>query len=512
MGSGREQELGRQTDNAPTSPAQILWGQACAKLQSEIGAEKFASWVKPLSLVEEDSKAIHIAAPNAFCRDWVRENLGRKLTRAWHAFDPSQREIFFKIQDKTQDKVQDFGNGPNANLTESSKAHTASFTAQNAGSARLTDGVRKQVQIKDTLAKGTLARDTMANNKNDDHHTNDGFSTFVVGESNEVAFAVAKQISNGNTAGFNPFLVHGGYGVGKTHLLRAIAESPLWTQMDKRVRFLTAEEFVYDFVAAMRAKTTHQFKAKLRALDLLVIDDLQFLAGKDASQDEFFHTICALIAAGAQVVISADNAPSSLVNLDPRIQSRLSGGLICQIKPANEALRRQILERRVDLLASEYRDITVPAGVLDMIAHEICTNPRELIGVLNTIMARTALIGKPLNESRCREILAELTYDPSRKLSIAQIQNAVASYYDLTIEQLLSRRRTRNIVRPRQIAMHLSKHLTTCSLPMIGGRFGGRDHATVIHADKQIGAHMEKDAVLAADVTAIRRELMSAAT
>ncbi len=470
--------LGGRHNDAQIPPAQILWGKTCQHLQREIGAEKFASWVKPLHLIEVNGKAVHLAAPNAFCRDWVQENLGRKLTRAWQTFDPQGRAIFVKVVEGQ--------NAPGVQLADSAPA----LTPQTEASADANP------------AHPASPSDPSGQN------TNTGFDDFVIDSSNEVAYAVARQISQGNTAGFNPFFVHGGYGVGKTHLLRAIADSPLWVQPSKRVLFLTAEEFVYDFVSAVRERQTHKFKAKMRALDLLLLDDLQFMGGKDASQDEFFHTLSALTSAGAQVVLSADNAPGSLSGLDPRLLSRITGGLVCEIGQSSLGLRRQILERRIDLLSREYRGLAIPSAVLDMIAEEICTNPRELIGALNTVLARTALIGQPVNEDRCREILGDIMRDPSRKVSIAQIQNAVAAYYDLSLEQLLSRRRTRNIVRPRQIAMYLSKHMTTCSLPMIGGRFEGRDHATVIHADKQITSLMASDPVLAADVKAIRRELM----
>ncbi|MDQ7019961.1 MAG: chromosomal replication initiator protein DnaA [Robiginitomaculum sp.] len=471
--------LGGRHNDAQIPPAQILWGKTCQHLQREIGAEKFASWVKPLHLVEVNGKAVHLAAPNAFCRDWVQENLGRKLTRAWQTFDPQGRAIFVKVVE-----------------------------GQNAPDAQLADAAPALMPEAGASADANAAQPAPLSDPPGQKSTNTGFDDFVIDSSNEVAYAVARQVSQGNTAGFNPFFVHGGYGVGKTHLLRAIADSPLWVQPSKRVLFLTAEEFVYDFVSAVRERQTHKFKAKMRALDLLLIDDLQFMGGKDASQDEFFHTLSALTSAGAQVVLSADNAPGSLGGLDPRLLSRITGGLVCEIGQSSLGLRRQILERRVDLLSREYRGLAIPSAVLDMIAEEICTNPRELIGALNTVLARTALIGQPVNEDRCREILGDIMRDPSRKVSIAQIQNAVAAYYDLSLEQLLSRRRTRNIVRPRQIAMYLSKHMTTCSLPMIGGRFEGRDHATVIHADKQIASLMTSDPVLAADVKAIRRELM----
>ncbi len=471
-----------QQNDAQMPPPQILWGKTCQHLQREIGAEKFASWVKPLDLISVDFTSVHVAAPNAFCRDWVRENLGRKLTRAWQTFDPHGRSIFVKVRD-SQSASQ-------AHTVEATPVFTPERTSAH-GAPQLPGGAGQNVpgQTSDT-----------------------GFDHFVIDSSNEVAFAVARQISQGNTAGFNPFYVHGGYGVGKTHLLRAISESPLWAQTGKRVRYLTAEEFVYDFVAAVREKETHKFKAKMRALDLLLLDDLQFMTGKDASQDEFFHTLSALTAAGAQVVLSGDNAPGSLTRLDPRLLSRISGGIVCEIGQSSLALRRQILEHRVDLLAREYRGLAVPPAVLDMIAEEVCSNPRELIGALNTILARTALISQPVTVERCREILGDIMRDPSRKVSIAQIQQAVAAHFELTIEQLLSRRRTRNIVRPRQIAMYLSKHMTTCSLPMIGGRFAGRDHATVIHADKTVAQLISNDPELAADVKAIRRKLLTDAT
>ncbi len=469
--------LSGQHGGAENPPPQVLWGQTCQHLQREIGPEKFASWVKPLHLLEVNTETVHVGAPNAFCRDWIRENLGRKLTRAWQIFDPHQRDILVKIIEQ-QNAINAQQTTPPAFLTET--------TSHPSPEAPITSQPETPLHIAEP-----------------------GFDDFVVDSSNEVAYAVARQVSNGNTAGFNPFFVHGGYGVGKTHLLRAIAESRLWGQPGKRVRYLTAEEFVYDFVAAVRERETHKFKAQFRTLDLLLLDDLQFMAGKDASQDEFFHTLNTLTSAGAQVVLSADSAPGKLAKLDPRLLSRISGGLVCEIGQSSLALRRQILEHRVDLLAREYRGLAIPSAVLDIIAEEVSSNPRELIGALNTLLARTALIGQPVNEDRCREILGDIMRDPSRKLTIAQIQLAVATYYSLTTEQLLSRRRTRNIVRPRQIAMYLSKHMTTCSLPMIGGRFDGRDHATVIHADKLITRLIEEEPTLAAEVKTIRRELMS---
>ena len=470
MGIGEEPMLGGQHGDGQMPPPHVLWGKACQHLQQEIGAEKFASWVKPLHLICANDTSVHLGAPNAFCRDWVRENLGRKLTRAWQTFDPQQRAIFVEIFEGQM--------APNAQLAEAPK-NGPKVRANQTGDAQ------QETQPQDT-----------------------GFADFIIDSSNEVAYAVARQISQGNTAGFNPFFVHGGYGVGKTHLLRAIAQSPLWSQTSKRVLYLTAEEFVYGFVSAVRERETHKFKAKMRALDLLLLDDLQFMGGKGASQDEFFHTLSALTSAGAQVVLSADNAPGSLNGLDPRLLSRITGGLVCEIGQCSLGLRQKILISRVELLSREYRGLAIPATVLDIIAEEVCTNPRELIGALNTILARTALIGQPVNEERCREILGDIMRDPSRKVSIAQIQKATAAYYDLTLEQLLSRRRTRNIVRPRQIAMYLSKHMTTCSLPMIGGRFEGRDHATVIHADKLVTSLVASDPQIAADVKAIRRELL----
>ena len=452
-------------DGAQTAPVQVLWGQACAQLQSEIGIEKFASWVKPLKVGTCDDGTICLFAPNAFCRDWVRENLGRRLNRAWLAADPLCRAISIRLGAHKPDQ------GPHHDPVTPRRVAQPSASGTGAGS---------------------------------------GFDTFVVDASNDVAFTVARQVSNGVMASFNnPFFVYGGYGVGKTHLLRAITESVFWTHPGRQVRYLTAEEFVYDYVTALRERNTHVFKQNTRSLDLLLVDDLQFILGKQASQDELFHTLNAMTSAGAQLVFSADQAPGALAGLHPGLASRIAGGLVCEIRAASESLRRQILERRVELLAHEYHGLAVPPAVLDIIAEEICTNPRELIGALNTILSRTAFIGRPLTEEWCREILADLVRDPARKVSIAEIQKAVASHYELSVEQLLSRRRTRNIVRPRQIAMYLCKQVTTCSLPMIGGRFDGRDHATVIHANRQITSLMTKDQAIADDIKAIRRALMA---
>ncbi len=443
---------------------QDLWNQARLLLKSEIGQEKFASWVKPLALTGADETSVQLSAPNTFSRDWVKENLGRKLSRAWGRVDPQKRAIDVSV-------------GMPAKLVEA--APETSIGSHDVGLNRY---------------RGNAGQFR--------------FDNFIVDPSNEVAYAIAKQIAQGEMGRFNPFYIHGKYGVGKTHLLRAIEAQIATQEPTLRVRFMTAEEFVYGFVSSVRGGDAAGFKQGLRALDLLILDDLQFMAGKGASQDEFFHTLSALTGAGAQIVISADAAPNDLAGLDPRLCSRLCGGLVCDIKPADTHLRRKILQNRVEALASDYPGgMDFPAEALDLMAEQVCSSPRELIGALNMVVSRTLILGRPITMAAVQAILADSLNVRVRKISIADIQRATAAHYGISLDELVMRRRTANIVRPRQVAMYLAKTLTTASLSAIGSRFDKRDHTTVMHAEKKIKAALETDAALRAQISALRHTL-----
>ena len=335
------------------------------------------------------------------------------------------------------------------------------------------------------------------------------FETFVVGRSNTLAHAAAKQVAQarrGDPVMFNPLYIHAGVGLGKTHLLQAIA----WAgnaSAERKVLYLTAEKFMYGFVSALRAQTALAFKEALRGIDVLVIDDLQFLQGK-STQAEFCHTLNALIDAGRQVVIAADRPPTDLESLDERVRSRLAGGLVVEMGSLGEELRLEILKRRVAAARQHHPGFDVPAPVLAFIAKSVTHNGRDLEGALNRLLAHSKLTGQPVTmEMAEREVRDLIRPQEPKRVKIEDIQRIVARQYNVSRADLLSSRRTANVVRPRQVAMYLAKTLTLRSLPEIGRRFGGRDHTTVLHAVRKIEGLVGNDTALAEEIEVLKRQL-----
>jgi chromosomal replication initiator protein len=335
------------------------------------------------------------------------------------------------------------------------------------------------------------------------------FDTFVVGRSNTLAHAAAKQVAiarRGEPVMFNPLYIHAGVGLGKTHLLQAIT----WTGNsggDRKVLYLTAEKFMYGFVSALRTQTALAFKEALRGIDVLVIDDLQFLQGK-STQAEFCHTLNALIDSGRQVVIAADRAPTDLDSLDDRVRSRLAGGLVVEMGPLGEELRLEILKTRVAAARQYHPGFDVPGPVLNYIAKSVTHNGRDLEGAVNRLLAHTKLTGQPVTmELAEREVRDLIRPQEPKRVKIEEIQRIVARQYNVSRADLLSSRRTANVVRPRQVAMYLAKTLTLRSLPEIGRRFGGRDHTTVLHAVRKIEGLVGNDAMLADEIEVLKRQL-----
>jgi chromosomal replication initiator protein len=304
--------------------------------------------------------------------------------------------------------------------------------------------------------------------------------------------------------GFNPLFLHGTTGLGKTHLMHAIGNSFLQRQPDARVAYMSAEKFMVEFLAALRAKDTIAFKQRLRSVDLLMIDDVQFIAGKESTQEEFFHTMNEIISAGKRLVITADRSPQNLEGIQDRILSRMAWGLVADINPADYELRLNILHAK---LAGMTQNIAVPAEVIEFLARKITANVRELEGALNRVIAYAALVNRPVTLEFTRETLADLLRAHEKKLTIDEIQRKVADYYALKMADLLSARRAREVARPRQVAMYLAKKLTPRSLPEIGRRFGGRDHTTVMHAVKRIEELRAGDSELNNDVVHLTRLL-----
>jgi len=328
------------------------------------------------------------------------------------------------------------------------------------------------------------------------------FDSFVVGKPNELAFAAAKRVAEGDQVAFNPLFLFGGVGLGKTHLMHAIAWQIRTQRPDKKVLYLSAEKFMYQFIRALRYKDTMAFKDQFRSVDVLMIDDVQFIAGKDNTQEEFFHTFNALVDQNRQVVISADKSPAELDGIEERMKSRLGWGLVAEIHSTTYELRLGILQAKADALGAE-----VPQKVLEFLAHKITSNVRELEGALNRILAYANLVGRQISLENTQDVLHDLIRANDRRITIEEIQKKVAEHYNIRLAEMHSARRSRAIARPRQIAMYLAKQLTARSLPEIGRKFGGRDHTTVMHAVKKVDELRGSDANFAEDVELLRRML-----
>ena len=330
------------------------------------------------------------------------------------------------------------------------------------------------------------------------------FSNFVVGKPNELAFAVARRTAESATVAFNPLFLYGGVGLGKTHLMHAIAWHIREQDPSRHVVYLSAEKFMYRFVQALRFRDTMSFKEQFRSVDVLMIDDVQFISGKDSTQEEFFHTFNALVEDGRQVIISADKSPTDLEGMEERLRSRLGWGMVADIHPADYELRLGILQAK-----AERARLAVPDKVLEFLAHRISSNVRELEGALTRIAAHASLVGREVTIDSAAELLADLLRASSRQISIDEIQKQVAAHYDVRVAEMFSARRARNIARPRQVAMYLAKTLTSLSYPEIGRRFGGRDHTTVMHAVRSIEGLINTDNSISEDVQLLRSLLSS---
>ena len=324
----------------------------------------------------------------------------------------------------------------------------------------------------------------------------------MVGKPNEFAYAAARRVAEAATVPFNPLFLYGGVGLGKTHLMNAIAWEILERDPSRTIMYLSAEKFMYRFVRALREQNTVDFKEQFRSVDVLMIDDVQFIGGRDATQEEFFHTFNALVDQGRQIILSADQSPSELEGLEDRLKSRLNCGLVADIHTTTYELRLAILEMKAEKL-----NIDAPRKVIEFLAHKITANVRELEGALKRVAAHTQLVGRELTLETCQEVLHDLLRANDRRVTIEEIQKRVAEHFNIRLADMHSARRSRSVARPRQVAMYLAKQLTSRSLPEIGRKFGGRDHTTVMHAVKKVDELRDIDSSFAEDVELLKRML-----
>ncbi len=379
--------------------------------------------------------------------------------------------------------------------------------------AGISDGLRDREEVRkpvelpgdEPAAPATTARDqSLPGAPLDMRFT---FDTFVVGKPNELAHAAARRVAEGGPVTFNPLFLYGGVGLGKTHLMHAVAWELSQRNPKATVLYLSAEQFMYRFVQALRERKMMDFKEMFRSVDVLMVDDVQFIAGKDSTQEEFFHTFNALVDQNKQIIISADRAPDEIKDLENRIRSRLQSGLVVDLHPTDYELRLGILQSKVEVYRGMHPGLVIDDGVLEFLAHRISTNVRVLEGALTRLFAFASLVGKPINMDLVQDSLADVLRASERKISIDEIQRKVAEHYNIRLSDMIGPKRVRNFARPRQVAMYLCKQLTSRSLPEIGRRFGGRDHTTVMHGVKRIEELRVQDGQIDEDVEMLRRAL-----
>ncbi len=333
------------------------------------------------------------------------------------------------------------------------------------------------------------------------------FDSFVVGKPNELAHAAARRVAEGGPVTFNPLFLYGGVGLGKTHLMHAIAWELQRARPDLNVVYLSAEQFMYRFVQALRDRRMMDFKKLFRSVDVLMVDDVQFIAGKDSTQEEFFHTFNALVDQNRQIIISADRAPGEIKGLEERIKSRLQCGLVVDLHPTDYELRLGILQSKVEAQRVQYPELQLADGVLEFLAHRISTNVRVLEGALTRLFAFASLVGREITLELTQDCLADVLRASERKITVEEIQRRVSEHYNIRLSEMIGPKRVRNFARPRQVAMYLCKQLTSRSLPEIGRRFGGRDHTTVMHGVRRIEELRAQDGQIAEDLELLRRSL-----
>ncbi|SMH56734.1 chromosomal replication initiator protein DnaA [Azospirillum agricola] len=494
------------------------WARIRGRLKDEVGEIAYRSWLQPLSVASMTGGEVCIVVPTRFMRDWVLTHYADRIRALWNGENPEVHSIDVIVASTSapaalvadNDDRDDPAPGRPAERFESrasfasppaerrpapggDTAPAASYTSASYGGGASDESPNAVPAILEDRSDLSAALDPRFT-----------FENFVVGKPNELAHAAARRVADATAVTFNPLFLYGGVGLGKTHLMHALAWQIRKNDPNRKVLYLSAEKFMYQFIRALRFKDTMAFKQQFRSVDVLMIDDVQFISGKDSTQEEFFHTFNALVDQNRQVIISADKSPSDLEGMEERLRSRLGWGLVADIHPTTYELRLGILQAKADALQA-----TIPLKVLEFLAHKITSNVRELEGALNRIVAHAELVGRSISLETTQEVLHDLLRANDRRVTIDEIQKRVAEHYNIRVADMHSARRARAVARPRQIAMYLAKQLTARSLPEIGRKFGGRDHTTVMHAVKKVDELRATDPSFAEDVELLRRMLES---
>ncbi len=442
----------------------IKWDEVSEKLKKTFGHDIYESWIKNINLKKEFNHYVVLSVPTRFVRDWIVSRYADKILDVIKVYKISIQRLEFSIEESNE------------------KPDKFSYSKK---------------------SKVTLIENSLLNYNR--FSPNNRFDNFIVGESNELAYTAARKICV-ESAHYNPLFIYSSVGMGKTHLLNAIG---LEVGNSKKVMFISAERFMYHFIRSIKNHDMVKFKDFFRAADIFIIDDIQFVNGKEAMQEEFFHTFNALIEKGSQIVISSDRPPSDLERIQERIKSRMSGGLVIDIQPPDLDLRIKILKSKFQEIKTNFKEnYQIEDEVFKFLASEVTSSIREMVGALNRILAFSKINTSSPTIHECKRILKDFINSNNKSINVESIQNLVAAYFKLNIQELLSSRRSRSLARPRQIAMYLAKQHTTNSLPDIGRKFGNRDHTTVIHAVKKIDELIKKDNEINQSVAELKKKLL----
>jgi len=447
--------------------AKIDWNEVQLRMKNNFGKDIFESWLRKLNFVEEFKNYVLLSVSTRFIRDWITSRYLDEILKIIKEFNKNINRIELKIHESIE---QQAGN-------------TNSF-------------INKKENV-------SFIRDSFLQYNRIDQNKN--FDNFIIGESNKLAFEASKKVST-NLAYYNPLYIYGGVGMGKTHLLNAIGFT---LKNNKKIMFISAERFMYQFVKSIKSNEMVKFKDYFRNTDVLIVDDIQFMNGKEAMQEEFFHTFNALIEKGSQVIISADRSPNKLLRIQERIKSRFSGGLVVDIQKPDFELRYKIVETKIEELnILNSNQINISEEIKKFISTEVKTSIREIVGAINRILSFSRIYNKEPNLSEVKIILKDLLNFSENNVTIDQIQSLVCKYFKISKNEMLSSRRSRYLVRPRQTAIYLTKILTSKSLPEIGREFSNRDHTTIIHSVKTIEKLKKNDLELNTSIDTLKNKIL----
>jgi chromosomal replication initiator protein len=446
-----------------------LWDDTLTHLELNLSPQHFSTWIKPLKLVKIEQDMVYLEVPNRFVLDWVKENYSKLIQKILSELSAVTYRLQFNVSDQSKDNF--------------AKRMTA-----------VENTIKTPVKSKTAIAK----KNPVYLNLNSKYT----FEEFVSGSSNQFAYAAAMAVANNPATTYNPLFIYGGVGLGKTHLVNAIGNAILKKSPQMRICYYTSEKFMNELINSLRYNRMDEFRNKFRSMDVLLIDDIQFLAGKERTQEEFFHTFNALYDSHKQIIVTSDKFPKEIPGLEERLRSRFEWGLIADIQPPDVETKLAILKMK-----AEQNNIKLPEEVFLFLANSICNNVRELEGYLIRVGAYASLTSIPVSLEMTRDVLKDIIVERNRELSVEEIIKKVSNHFNIKISDIKSPKRHKAVVLPRQIAMYISRQLTSCSYPEIGERFGGKDHSTIIHAIRKIEKIMEDDFQLRNTIENIKKEM-----